>query len=934
MPPPPSTAAERLAAHWVADALAADETIDFSVIKALVGVSSEYLVGAPDSVRERVALRCLQELAVSDEGGAAAAADAAPSGMLRVDAARSCEELLAELTGQVGSSVNFDKDKILPFRQDIQNFIDIKKPTLSETCLELLREVDPDVQSVAAPSLVDQNGIKKHDINQSLSNVNHLHSNVEKGTPVSSELQPENITNVVNETEIGNFQQCRIEPTVDPDQPCASDSRFYNEPQEDAINSASAGAKSPEKNLSNVDSDMSVASVPASASCNATLQGNIAEPLSKKDMADETTVLQPQLCKGKSPIPNDDGTHDQSLKDPSHESQTVHATMAPAFHRSSDVLPTNISEASHLVNQDLDGSASIPPVEKDPVHEELTLQATSGIPSITGNGAMQEDKSGTNHPSTEHTTIFKEQIGDKSEQEVGYADKDNHTLCDDGTMLEKNEVCGGLNVQTTPKSRSCNVTLHDKISEANSLSKQNIETNTTDVQKRSCSISVPNSSPDGDRKRAKQDSNKQTVGKTAAETSRVHTSADSFSGFAAARLLPMTGKMPFCNQDQEANDSLGVSQEQDLCIKCGKDGLLLKCSSCLLSAHDSCFGSSVTFEDSGQFYCPVCICTKATEAYQKAKKTYIEARKNLAAFLGTEQLLKQHDEQQTGMLPRAANSEGQLNGRNSSKRQESRSQTEADDLAHQVEESNQQRKKQKVNVTSGASNEVVIEKAFSVRNSDVAPMNKHSVLQNNSNQPHDAEKDRHVENTEACEGADNGHPSHERRNSSRNRCNSAANLEVEAEKEDGPTNSHQSDSDEIEASSSNDSGKRSSPPWRRMKHHKAKPQEREATVSSNSRKTFGQQDQHMPSPSKKRKYAYPPKRYSNPAAPSGRRSKLCWTEEEEAALREAMEKFTPRGNGAIPWVQILEHGRNVFHRTRLPCDLRVKWRNMKKKAGT
>ena len=46
-----------------------------------------------------------------------------------------------------------------------------------------------------------------------------------------------------------------------------------------------------------------------------------------------------------------------------------------------------------------------------------------------------------------------------------------------------------------------------------------------------------------------------------------------------------------------------------------------------------------------------------------------------------------------------------------------------------------------------------------------------------------------------------------------------------------------------------------------------------------------------------------------------------------------MEKFTPRDNGAIPWVQILEYGRDVFHRTRLPSDLRVKWRNMKKRAG-
>jgi len=126
MPPPSST--ERLAAHWVADALAADEAIDFSVIKsklqaliasvllhsfvlsprvpdappALVDLSPEYLIGAPDSVRERLALRGVEELATfadADEGGAAVAPP--PSKILRVDAVRSCEDLLVELTEQV-----------------------------------------------------------------------------------------------------------------------------------------------------------------------------------------------------------------------------------------------------------------------------------------------------------------------------------------------------------------------------------------------------------------------------------------------------------------------------------------------------------------------------------------------------------------------------------------------------------------------------------------------------------------------------------------------------------------------------------------------------------------------------------------------------------------------------------------------------------------
>jgi hypothetical protein len=133
MPPPSS--AERLAAHWVADALAADEAIHFSVIKsklqaliacvarsvlllsfvlsprvpdappALVDLSPEYLIGAPDSVRERVALRGLEEhatVADADEGDAAVAPP--PSKILRVDAVRSCEDLLVELTEQVFSA--------------------------------------------------------------------------------------------------------------------------------------------------------------------------------------------------------------------------------------------------------------------------------------------------------------------------------------------------------------------------------------------------------------------------------------------------------------------------------------------------------------------------------------------------------------------------------------------------------------------------------------------------------------------------------------------------------------------------------------------------------------------------------------------------------------------------------------------------------------
>jgi hypothetical protein len=146
--PRPSTSASatasRFAAFWAADALAGDDALDFAVTKAMVGVSPDSVRAAPEAVRERVALRCLQEvvsLASSDgERGATASAIAAPGeGMLGVeDASRTCEDLLLQLIREVGSSGSLEKDMLPPFRQDIQKFICIKRPTLPETSFELV----------------------------------------------------------------------------------------------------------------------------------------------------------------------------------------------------------------------------------------------------------------------------------------------------------------------------------------------------------------------------------------------------------------------------------------------------------------------------------------------------------------------------------------------------------------------------------------------------------------------------------------------------------------------------------------------------------------------------------------------------------------------------------------------------------------------------
>ncbi|KAF8732080.1 hypothetical protein HU200_016040 [Digitaria exilis] len=962
MPPllPASAAATRFAAHWVADALAGDEALEFSVLKALVGASSESLAGAPEATRERVALRCLEEVSTVIAAGGDAAATAKA---LRADGARSCEDLLLQLVGEVGSSGNFEKDLLPPFSQDIQDIICIKKPTLPKTSFELLREVDPEITHMAPPSQLEQNATSQFDNDQSLCS-SQDHVNIEKPRLPgdNGELQKEALVNLVDESDTRSFEKDSVAPTSVLHQLCTSDSCYPL--QEDAIGAPSLGGRSPERGPI-VEGNISVETVPASASSNASMQQSITEPLSNHVMNDHTTMVLPQYHREISPSPvhyvdgerPHDGSSDLSLKDPRHEELSVHTIVNPDI--DSDVLPANASEPEFITaqdtamisqphsnethlsalqhdtgekpNQDLDDvSAIIKPVEKDHFHEELTQQA-SVLPSIISNGAIQAGQFETNHQpgdTTEPTMVFEQQIFDKSHLEVSGASKVNQAL-HDGGIHESHAVNDGLNAQTDPMPQACNITLHDKISEASYLSEGNTRENTTDIQK---SASVPRSAQDGDGESVMKISNKENFGDASVEIS-VPSSDDSLCGTAAAGLLAMTNRMSSFAKDLDINDSLGDLSQQDLCIKCGKDGQLLKCSSCLLAAHDSCFGSSATFQETGLFYCPVCSYTKATEEYKKAKQTYCEARKSLAAFLGSAHLVTQHDEQPAGVLPGAANRQGYSNGCDSSKRK-STHQNEADNLPHQ------RNKKQKINATgNGHSGQVVTEKV-PLPNSDDAPMNKHTLLEDNSSRRvQNADKHKHVENKESCKEAGNGNSSHET-SSPQKKCGPPSNQDVEAERQDGRANSHQAeDSNESEATSSNDSRNRSSPPWRKIRHSRARLHGKETMTSNKSRK-IAQQDQIIPSSARQKNYAYPQKRYydrnityhSNPVAPSGRRSKLCWTEEEEAVLKEAMEKFTPQDDAPIPWVQILEYGRDVFHRTRLPPDLRVKWRSMKKKG--
>jgi hypothetical protein len=116
--------------------------------------------------------------------------------------------------------------------------------------------------------------------------------------------------------------------------------------------------------------------------------------------------------------------------------------------------------------------------------------------------------------------------------------------------------------------------------------------------------------------------------------------------------------------------------------------------------------------------------------------------------------------------------------------------------------------KYETNLQPGTATEKVL-----FQNSDPASINKHSVLQNNNKTPvKDPEKKQQAVNEEARKEGGNDNSSHETGASSPRRCDPPLNQDVEADQDDSLTTSNQyGGSDEIEATSSNDSAKQSSP---------------------------------------------------------------------------------------------------------------------------
>ncbi|KAK4757979.1 hypothetical protein SAY87_019280 [Trapa incisa] len=72
----------------------------------------------------------------------------------------------------------------------------------------------------------------------------------------------------------------------------------------------------------------------------------------------------------------------------------------------------------------------------------------------------------------------------------------------------------------------------------------------------------------------------------------------------------------------------------------------------------------------------------------------------------------------------------------------------------------------------------------------------------------------------------------------------------------------------------------------------------------------------------------PSKKRKKVAFENGRRATVTWTIREEEMLLEGVQRFSDK---SLPWRRILEFGSGVFDSSRIPMDLKDKWRNMQKR---
>ncbi|GER53375.1 RING/FYVE/PHD zinc finger superfamily protein [Striga asiatica] len=402
--------------------------------------------------------------------------------------------------------------------------------------------------------------------------------------------------------------------------------------------------------------------------------------------------------------------------------------------------------------------------------------------------------------------------------------------------------------------------------------------------------------------------------------------------------------------------------EKHLCIKCDQGGNLLVCSEngCPLAIHEGCMGFPARFNDAGHFYCPYCLYKQAVAESRQAREYALARKKALLAFM---------DEDVVGReKPSESNKGAEANGNNYSKDSEPNVNVTAcggDKISGNSDSIREQ------SIHLGEEDEIRGEEDGKSQEEDIeasaGPKDQEPSVQMPGEQnicngkeieafagPKDQEPSVQMPGEQnICTGKEIEDEEHEVSAASSSQEKGLRNAEEEKNvEEECETSYGYSDQDSLpfkERAKRALKSRKSIGPYSETVSVKSKPDEqndknrqtspnmntprrssRRASSASRAKEAINKTievSKGLKQPGK----VDVSKRLKKPELPImklGKRKRLVWSEEEEEMLKAGVDKHLKGPSKNIPWKEILEMGRNVFDRTRTPCDLKYKWKNM------
>ncbi|GJV41712.1 zinc finger, PHD-type, homeodomain-like, zinc finger, RING/FYVE/PHD-type containing protein [Tanacetum coccineum] len=377
--------------------------------------------------------------------------------------------------------------------------------------------------------------------------------------------------------------------------------------------------------------------------------------------------------------------------------------------------------------------------------------------------------------------------------------------------------------------------------------------------------------------------------------------------------------------------------EIDLCMKCNEGGQLLVCSSdaCVIRVHESCLGSSVTLDESDKFFCPFCAYSRAISKCLEAKKKVSLARKDLQAFTSfnvnhmlNKSSAKQSELQKKGTESFPATTEGNGVGHTASRANDINCKSNEpttgiwrvnDEMHIETECLNQQTtglpqnpipepstltKNCKRKETQSSTEPSCSRKLRKKKGQHTPPVPLHS-LRRNKLPWAKTEEEILKEGVQRYASANNkGIPWKEILDFGRNVFHK------------GRTTIDLKDK------------------WRNMclnQQTTGLPQNPIPEPSTLTKNCERKETQSSTEPSCSTKLRNKKAQHTPPVPVplhSLRRNKLPWAKTEEEILKEGVQRYASANDKGIPWKEILDFGRNVFHKGRTTIDLKDKWRNM------